>query len=637
MPDQAGKMISLIPGGEVLETHIVQQLVDRSDGNPLFVEELTKMVLESHSQQREEELAAVEEKETLFIIPRSLQDLLTARLDKLGPAKETAQLGAVLGKEFTYKMIQAASDRDEVALQNDLRRLVETEVLSKEDNIAQVRYFFRHVLIQEAAYQSLLSSKREEYHGHIARTLQEHFSDIVEAQPELLAHHLTQAGSMEEAISYWLLAGEHAIQRSANTEAISHITRGLELVQERPDTPTRLQQELRLQMTLGVPLMATKGYAAHEVKQAYDRARDLCQQVGKTVELVPILRGLAAFYYIRAELRVARQLGEQIITLAEQQQDPSLLLEAHQELGGTLSSQGEFVQALEHLEQGGIIYDAGKHHSHTIQYGQDPGVSCLSRAAHDLWFLGYPDQAVAKSREALALAQELAHPHSTVYALIFAALLHQSCREENKTCEYATEAAKLAVNHGFPTWAAMGTILQGWALAMQGKSKEGIGHMRQGLSAWQATGAELGKPSWLALLAEAQRATGHIDEAWTLLAEAFSAIEGSEERFWEAELYRLRGELLLDSEKIAQDTRATSRQRVEAEQNFQQALDIARHQKAKSLELRATLSLCKLWKTQDRRDPARQLLGDIYNWFDEGFDTADLQEAKTLLEELSTP
>ena len=635
-PAQSEKLVTLIPGGETLETSVVHQLAQRSDGIPLFTEELTRMVVESSPQQNGAIGEVTAEDNTPVVIPRSLQDLLTARLDKLGPAKETAQLGAVLGEEFSYELIKAVSALDELVLQHDLRRLVEAEILNKDGNIPQARYFFHHALIQEAAYQSLLVDKRQQHHDHMARILKEQFPHLVEAQPELLAHHLTEAGSTQEAIGYWQKAGEKAIQRSANNEAIDHITRGLGLIEHLSAIPQRLQQELQLQMTLGVPLMATKGYAAPEVKQAYDRARELCQQVGDTVKLVPVLRGLAAFYYVRAELRTARTLGEQLLKLTQTQRDTALLLEAHQELGGTLSSQGEFTAALHHLEQGILLYDSRHHHSHTVLYGQDPGVSCLSRASHALWFLGYPDQALAKSHDAITLAKDLNHPHSLAYALNFSAILHQLRGEVGQTLEKAEEAIRLSLDHRFPIWASLGTVLKGWAQAYQGLGQEGITLLKRGLESWRAAGAEIAVPQLQALLVDAYRKEGQTETALTVLEEALSLAEMRRDKWGEAELYKLKGELILqqvqsslpNSDALLQDGME------EAEKSFRKSFNIAQSQKAKSRELQAAIALSRIWQFRNKKESARQILSKVYNWFAEGFDTKDLQEAKNTLEDL---
>lgn len=503
-PAQSEKLVTLIPGGETLETSVVEQLAKRSDGIPLFTEELTRMVVESSSQQN----GATGEDSTPVVIPRSLQDLLTARLDKLGPAKETAQLGSVLGKEFSYELIKAVSALDELVVQHDLRRLVETEILNKDGDIPQARYFFHHALIQEAAYQSLLMDKRQQHHEHIAQTLKEQFPHIVEAQPELLAHHLTEAGSIGEAIGYWQKAGQKAIERSAYVEAIRHLNQGLDLLKILPDTPEHDTQELSYQALLGPALMATRGLADPEVGKVYTRARELCQRVEETPQLFPVLRGLTAFYSVRAEHQTTYELAEQCLHLAQRQQDPILLIGSHLELGATLFYQGEFLQAREQLERGVGLYDAEAHRSHAFTYGYDLGVACLARLASVLWFLGYPDQAREKSQEALLLAEKQAHPFSLAYALSFSTDCHRLLREGKTTQEQAEETITLAKEQGFPTWEVGATILRGWSLIEQGRHHEGIMQLEQGLATWQGMGAKVGRPSWLVLLSEGYRQEG---------------------------------------------------------------------------------------------------------------------------------
>jgi predicted ATPase len=631
---QVREMVPNIQGGGLLDDEVTQQLAIRSDGVPLFVEELTKMIVESKFQRVGQESFLNEELSQPLTIPGSLQDLLMARLDRLGTAKELAQIGATLGREFSYNLLKAAADLDEVVLQSSLNTLVTAELLQKRDHIPQARYKFRHGLIQEAAYQSLLDDKRQQYHRQISQALEKQFSHIVEAQPELLAHHFTEAGATEEAIEYWQKAGEKALQRSANNEAISHITRGLGLVQHLSATPQRLRQELQLQMTIGVPLMATKGYAAPEVKQAYDRSQELCQQVGETFQLVPILRGLAVFHHARAELETARKLGEQILQLVRSQSQQDLLLEAYKELGGTLFNQGEFSLSLSYLEQGLSYYDPQKHHSHTILYGQDPRVSCLSLASNDLWLLGYPDKALAKNKAALTLAQEGGHPHSLAYALTFLAVLHQFRREPQGALQRAEETIQLATEQGFPIWESMGTMLRGWALAQQDKSEEGIEQLQQGLVSWRFIGAEVSLPYYLALLAEAYRKTEQFEKSMQLLTEALILASTNGDRWWEAELHRQRGELLLQQRKSRKVNKPKGAES-EVEGCFLRAMDIAHNQKAKSLELRAAMSISRLWNFQNKEKSARQLLVNIYEKFTEGFDTEDLKEAAILIQSLS--
>jgi predicted ATPase len=557
-----------------------------------------------------------------------------ARLDCLAAVKSLAQLGATLGREFSYELLQAVSPWDEGTLQRGLHQLVEAEFLYQRGVPPQATYLFKHALIQDAAYQSLLKSTRQQHHQRIAKVLEARFPEVCETQPELLAHHYTEAGLSAQAIPYWQQAGQRAIQRSANVEAIAHLTRGLDILQALPDTPERAQQELDLQTTLGPALMVTKGMGAPEVLQAYARARELCQQVGETPQLFQVLQGLWFFYLMRMELQTARELGEHLLTLAQQVGDPALLLDAHYALGNTLNYLGELAAAQAHFAQGITLYDPQQHRAHVVRYGLDLGVACRYYAGVTLWYLGYPDQALQRSHEALTLARELAHPFSLVGALFFAAWLHQLRREWPLTHERAEAARALSAEQGFAHFVAGGTIFRGCALAErdpapdtgQGQVEEGMAQMQQGLAAWRATGAEVLRPYGLALLAKASAKLGQLEGGLSLLAEALAVVDDTGERRWEAELYRLKGELLLAR---------SAEHHTEAEACFHQALDIARRQQAKSWELRAAMSLSRLCQQQGKRAEARQLLAPIYGWFIEGSDTADLQAAKALLKELS--
>jgi predicted ATPase len=557
-----------------------------------------------------------------------------ARLDRLAAVKALAQLGATLGREFSYELMQAVAPWDEGTVQQGLHQLVEAEFLYQRGLPPQATYLFKHVLIQEAAYQSLLRSTRQQHHQRIAQVLEAHFPEVCATQPELVAHHYTEAGLSAQAIPYWQRAGQRAIERSANLEAVAHLTKGLEILATLPDTPERAQQELVMQTTLGPALMVIKGFAAPEVLQAYARARELCQQVEGTPQLFQVLRGLWNFYLIRLELQTARELGEHLLSLAQQVGDPALLLEAHYALGNTLNYLGEFAATQAHFAQGIALYDRQQHHAHAFRYGQDPGVVCRAYAGVTLWLLGYPDQALQRSHEALTLARELAHPFSLAYALFFVALLHQFRRERHLTQERAEEGLALGTEQGFALFVAGATTFRGWALAGlslepgagQGQVEEGIAQMRQGQAAWRATGAKALQPYVLALLAMASAQVGQYEAGLTLLAEALAATNNTGERRWDAELHRLKGEILL-AHAAQHDT--------EAESCFRQALDIARRQQARSWELRAAMSLSRLWQRQGKRDAARQLLAPIYGWFTEGFDTADLQEARALLDELA--
>jgi class 3 adenylate cyclase/predicted ATPase len=624
-------IVAQVTGDKTLPSEVIQQIVTKTDGVPLFVEELTKMVLESAWFEQWEcqsgGAGPVAPPGALLplAIPATLHDSLMARLDRLALAKEVAQLGATLGRTFAYELLQAVSLWDEGTLREALRRLVEAELLYQRGVLPQATYLFKHVLIQETAYQSLLKSRRQQYHERIAHVLEGRFPETTETQPELLAHHYTEAGLSTQAIAYWQRAGQCAIERSAHLEAIAHLTKGLELLTTLPDGPQRIQQELTLHIALGPALTATKGQAAPEVEHVYARARELCRQVGETPQLFQALFGLWGFYEAQGELQTALELGEQLLTLAQRAPDPALLLEAHHALGATLFWRGEVPPAGAHFAQGIALYDPQHHRSLAWLYGEDPGVVCRSYAARALWFLGHPDQALTRSHDALTLAQEVAHPFSHTYALTSAAALHQFRRERHTTQAQAEVATRLATEQGLPYWGAWGTILWGWALAVQGQGAEGIVQILQGLAAYRATGAELLCPYFLALLAEAYGSIGQGEEGLSVLEEALPIVDRNGVRFYEAELHRLRGELLLQH-AVAQPG--------EAEAGFQQALTVARHQQAKSLELRAAMSLAHLWQHQGKRAEAYALLAPVYGWFTEGFDTADLQEAKALLEAL---
>jgi class 3 adenylate cyclase/predicted ATPase len=631
---QIEAMVLRVTGGKPLPTEVLQQIVAKTDGIPLFVEELVKTILEAGLVREDAGRYVLTGPLPPLAIPTTLQDALMARLDRLALVKDVAQLGAVLGREFAYALLRAVAPLDEATLQHGLAQLVEAELLYQRGILPQAIYLFKHALVQDAAYQSLLRSTRQQYHQRIAQVLEAQFPETVTTQPELLAHHYTEAGLIAQAIPYWQQAGQRALERSAHLEAVAHLTQGLEVLATLPDTPERAQQELDLQTTLGPVLMVTKGMGAPEVLQAYARARELCQQVGETPQLFQVLQGLWFFYLMRMELQTARELGEHLLTLAQQVGDPALLLEAHYALGNTLNYLGEFTAAQAHFAQGITLYDPQQHRAHVVRYGLDLGVACRYYAGVTLWYLGYPDQALQRSHEALTLARELAHPFSLACVLFFAAWLYQLRREWPLTHERAEAAIVLGVEQGFAQFVAGSTIFRGCALAErepelgtgQGQVEEGMAQMQQGLAAWRATGAEVLRPYGLALLAKASAKLGQPEAGLTLLAEALAVTNDTGEHRWEAELHRLKGELLL-ARSAEHDT--------EPEACFRQALDIARRQQAKSWELRAAMSLSRLWQRQGKRDAARQVLAEVYGWFTEGFDTADLQEAKALLDALA--
>jgi predicted ATPase len=523
-------------------------------------------------------------------------------------------------------VLQALVEGRPEELHRRLRVLQAAELLYDTGTMPSPTYTFKHALVQDAAYQSLLPHTRQQYHQQIAQVLEQQFPDTVATQPELLAQHYTEAGIPAQAIPYWQEAGQQARQRSANQEAVQHLTTGLALLATLPETPARAQQELDLRLALGSALIATKGYAAPEVELTYARARALCAQVGDTPQLFPTLQGLCQLYYGRGALPTARELGEQLYRLAQRWAAPTHLLEAHDALGSTLFYLGDYATARTHLEQGIARTDPTVERTLALRHGVAPGVRCLAIAANVLWGLGYPAQAVRRSQEALTLAQALAHPYSLALAQFWAVYLHCRRREAPVAQAQADALLTLATTQGFALWVEVGACWRGWALALQGQSEAGMAQLRQGLANVLATEWTLGQPSCLILLAEAAGHAGQVAEGLRFLAEALTAFEASGRGDGLVEVHRLRGELLL-----RQGPRPTWE---EAEACFQQALAIARQQQAKSWELRAAMSLARLWQHQGTRAEAYDLLAPVYGWFTEGFDTADLQEAKTLLEEL---
>jgi predicted ATPase len=622
---QIEQMTTQVAGGKTLPQEVMQQLVERTDGVPLFVEELTKAILELGQLKALDDHYELTGSFSTLAIPATLQDSLMARLDRLVTAKAVAQYAAVIGRQFPYALLEAVSQLDETTLQRELGRLVEAEVVYQRGLPPQATYTFKHALIQDAAYESLLKSTRQQYHQSIAQVLEAQFPETTQTQPELLAHHCTEAGLIAQAVGYWQKAGQSAAQRSAHVEAISDLRTGLALLQTLPETLERTRREVDMLISLGVSLNATKGQAAPEVGQTYTYARQLCEHLGDPHQLFPVLRGLWNYYLVRAAYQTAQPLGEQLLTLAQQVRDSSMLCAAHRALGTTLFRLGVPASAHTHFAQGIALYDPQQHRASAFLYGEDAGVVCHSYAAWTLWYLGYPDQALARSGEAVLLAQQIAQPISLVFALRFAAVLHQFRRDGRATQERSEAAMRLAMEQGFPGWIAQSAILRGWTLAHQGQAQAGIEQIHQGLRAFRATGAEINQSYFLALLAEAHGMMEQPAEGLLTLTEALLLADKIGERVYEAELYRLKGALLLQQHADNQP---------EAESAFQHAISIARNQQAKSFELRTATSLARLWQQQGKRQEAHDLLAPVYHWFTEGFDTADLKDARALLNAL---
>jgi class 3 adenylate cyclase/predicted ATPase len=623
---QVEQLVNRMTDGKALPTEVMQQILAKTDGVPLFVEEMTKAILESGHLKETDGHYELTGSFSTFAIPATLQDSLMSRLDRLVTAKAVAQYAAVIGRQFSYELLQAVSQVNEAMLQHELGRLVEAEIVYQRGLPPQAHYFFKHALIRDAAYESLLKSTRQHYHQRIAQVLEAQFPETTVNQPELLAHHSTEAGLTEKAVHYWHKAGQNAVQRSAHVEAISHLRTGLALLQMLPETPDRVQREVDMLIAMGASLLAVKGFGAPEVGQTYTYARQLCQSLEEPHQLFSVLRGLWNYYHTRAEHQTAHELGEQLLALAQQVSDTAMLIAAHRALGTTLFQLGVVASAYTHFAQGIALYDPKQHRASAFLYGEDAGVVCHNLAGWTLWCLGYPNQWLTRSHEVVTLAQQSANPFSLAFTLGLSAIFYSFCREVRCTQEQAEAVISLAKEQGFPYWMTYSSILRGWTLAHQGQAQDGIEQLHQGLSAFRATGAELWRPYWLMLLAEAHGIQGDPEEGLTLLTEALMLVDTTGERWYESELYRLKGELLLQQSLDNQ---------VEAETCFQHALEIARNQQAKSFELRVTTSLARLWQQQGKRQEAHDLLAPVYNWFTEGFDTADLKDAKALLDELT--
>jgi class 3 adenylate cyclase/predicted ATPase len=623
---QVEALITQRAGGKPLPAEVVEYIVAKTDGVPLYVEELTKMLLASPLLREDPNRYVLTGPLHTVAIPDTLQDALMARLDQLNTAKEVAQLGAVVGREFAYELLQAIAPQDEETLQARLAQLVAAELLYQRGRPPRARYVFKHALIQDAAYQSMLKSTRQQVHRQIAHVFETQFPALVETQPELVAQHYTAASCAEQAIVYWQRAGENASNRSAHLEAVSHFTTGIELLKTLPETSEHTQRALTLHIALGAALIISKGQAAPEVEHTFTQARVLCQQVGETPQLAPVLLGLWRFYLVRSQLHTARELGETLLRLAQRAADPALAVIAHYALGSTWLWLGALPVARQHLEEGIVRYMPDQRRAPVFRMGHDPGVACRFYAAMTLWLLGYPAQALARLHEALALARELSHPYSLAWVLCRAAFVFQFCRDVPAVHEQAEAVVILSTEQGATQWVAQGTIFRGWALAMQGQGEVGLAQVHQGITAVQATGQALAVPYFCTVLVEVSARLGHIEAGLQALAEAYTLVEQHEEGWWEAEIHRLRGVLLL---------RQSGTSQAEAEAWLQRALDVARRQEAKSLELRAAMSLSRLWQQQGKQAEAHALLAPVYGWFTEGFDTADLQEARVLLNELA--
>jgi predicted ATPase len=622
----AGEMLSTLVGDGVGLNPLKRLIIERTEGNPFFIEEMVQALFDDGALVRNGVVKLARPLSQLRL-PPTVQGVLASRIDRLGAEqKELLQTLAVMGRESPLALIRKVTSRPDGKLEQTLSALQAGEFIYERPAVGDIEYTFKHALTQEVAYNSLLIERRKLWHERAAVATESLYAERLDDHLGDLAHHYLRSDNVSKAVEYLGRAGQQAMQRSAYADAISSLSAAIDLLQRLPDSPERVQQELLFQLAVGPALMAVKGYAAPETERAYTRARELCERAGDRTELFPVLFGMWVVNLVRGELRTAHELAERLLRLAHSTHDRALLMRAHVALGETSYYMGELPLAREHLEIGICLYDRERHGPLVLRYGgYDAGVNCLGHAAWTLWHLGYVDEALKRGNEALALAQGLSHPFSQAWAENAVSIVHQYRREARATKETAESAIALSTEHGLTAMLALATILRGWAMADQGGTEEGIAQLQEGLAAMRVTAAELVLPYFLSLLAEACRETGRLDDGLSALAEAQATVDEREIRLREPEIHRLKGEVLLRQD----DSNVT-----EAQNCFRRAVEIARQHSAKSLELRATMSLARLLDQQGNRDEARAMLAEIYGWFTEGFDTVDLKDAKALLDEL---
>ena len=615
-------MVAQVTGGRVLPAEVMKQIIAKTDGNPLFVEELTKTVLETGILVEDAEGYRLDGPLPPLAIPETLQDSLMARLDRLAPVREIGQIGAAIGREFSYSLLRVLVGHDESALKHALAQLEQAGLVFRRGEPPDAVYSFKHALVRDAAYDSLLKSRRQQLHGQIARTLEERFPNIVATQPEIVAHHFTEAGLAEPAINYWLKAGQHAARRSANAEALNHLARGLELLPNIGDPMLRNKSELLLQTSLGHSLRATKGWSIDSVKHAYTRALQLCKASGFDEHTLAAVFGLWTWNFVRGALGEAQALAEHLVNTAENVDDSVYKVLAHEALGFTLFAHGKFAAAHAALERSISLCEDGKAAAYLDLSAQDPRVHVRLYDGMALWLLGYPDQALRICAEACRYADTSQHPFSEAMARTISLRVHQFRGDAAIVASQANAAIALCEEHEFAHYLAMGLILRGWASAQQGEFEKGIAEIQEGLEKGRATGALLYESYTLGLLADACINNERYGQAFDFLDRAQLRLdEENSERFYAAEIYRLLGEIYLRSRRELE----------QAERYFCKGLEVAREQKAKSFELRLSVSMYGLYKRSQNADKYRSQLGEIYGSFSEGFDTADLVRAKAEL------
>jgi class 3 adenylate cyclase/predicted ATPase len=626
-------MIDRIVGNKSLSASVRHDIVERTDGIPLFVEEMTKAVLEAESEGEAERTAAVVPSPALAV-PASLHASLMARLDRLGPAKEVAQIGAAIGREFSHPLLAAVVRKPNAELVSTLDRLIAAGLLFRQGVPPNATYLFKHALVQDAAYGTLLREPRRALHACIGKVLESQFAEIAENQPEMLARHCTEAGLIEKAAGLWAKAGQRSLDRSALVEAIEQLTRALDQIATLPVTPALRREQIKLQVALITPLLHVKGLAAPEPKAAAERARLLTEQAVSLGEppddpllLFSVLYGFWVASYVAFNGDAVRELAAQFLALAEKQGATVPLMIGHRLMGASLLWSGDIAEARAHLDQAIALYDPDEHRPVAMRFGVDAGVSILYARSWALWGLGYPDAALADSEQALKGAREIGNAATLMPALGWTSLPHVHRGNYAAANLQTTELVALADEKGSLFWKAFAMMNQGCVSVLTGKASDAVQMITAGIAAWRSTGATALIPFYLIYLGRAYAEVGQFDDAWRCIGEAMAAVERTKEKWCEAEVNGMAGEVALLSPE---------RDATKAEAYFERALSVARAQQAKSWELRAAISMARLWRDQGKRDEARDLLAPVYGWFTEGFDTLDLKEAKALLDELAS-
>ena len=627
-------MIDRVVGDKLLPVSIKQDIIERTDGIPLFIEEMTKAVLEASGDEAAERAVSATPSQSVAV-PASLHASLMARLDRLGTAKKVAQIGAVIGREFSHALLVAVARKPEAELQSALDRLVAARLLFRQGVPPQATYLFKHALVQDAAYGTLLREPRHALHARIAETLESQFTEIAENQPELLAHHCTEAGLVEKAAMLWAKAGQRSLARSALMEAVEQFTRALAQIATLRGTPALRREEIKLQVALITPLIHVKGWAAPETKATAERARLLIEQaeaLGEPAEdpllLFSVLYEIWAANFVAFNGDAMRNFAGQFVALAEKQGATVPLMIAHRLMGTSLLVTGGIAESRAHFDQAIALYDPVAHRALATRFSQDHRVSVLPYRAFALWALGYPEAALADAEHAISYARAVGQAATLMYALVNTSFyIHLICGNYAIANMHLDELVTLADEKGALLWKAIGMAQRGCVMALTGKASDAVHVLTSGITASRSTGATLWMPLYLSCLARAHVDLGKFDDAWRCIGEAMTAVEITKERWYEAELNRLAGEIALQSPKP--DT-------IKAEDRFERALAVARQQQAKSWEMRAAISMARLWRDQGKRQQANELLASVYNWFTEGFGTLDLKAAKTLLDELAS-